>query len=401
MLDMPDNQYHSTTDPHFKTIRPFTDAEVHDAIVELLRDEEFRHFADTFGFDLSPESETLLSEQVRSIFDFKRLFISAGLSGLLDKTTFSTTISGTSNLDREGQTKYLLVSNHRDIILDSAMLDLLFLQSGLSMPRMTLGDNLLKRPWIRTLVRLCDGVVVKRGLPVRETLLESKRLSEYIRTAVEQREEHIWLAQRDGRAKDSDDTTQPGLLKMLTLSAPRGASIAESIESLHLVPMAISYEYDPCDALKAVELLARRRNPDYQKQPTEDLVSMRTGLSGRKGRVHIKVSEPLHDLPSLYEPEASKNEQLAAIAREIDRQIFLNYRFYPSNYIAYDIVRGGDQFDSMYSRKERLLFELYVEEQMDAAKVATKDREEVAHMIFDAYANPLVNNLITRKIIRR
>lgn len=401
MLDMPDNQYHSTIDPHFETIRPFTDAEVHDAIVELLRDEEFRHFADTFGFDLSPESETLLSEQVRSIFDFKRLFISAGLSGLLDKTTFSTTISGTSNLDREGSTKYLLVSNHRDIILDSAILDLLFLQSGLSMPRMTLGDNLLKRPWIRTLVRLCDGVVVKRGLPVRETLLESKRLSEYIRTAVEQGEEHIWLAQRDGRAKDSNDTTQPGLLKMLTLSAPRGASIAESIESLHFVPMAISYEYDPCDALKAVELLARRRNPDYQKQPTEDLVSMRTGLGGRKGRVHIKVAEPLHDLASLYEPEASKNEQLAAIAREIDRQIFLSYRFYPSNYIAYDIVRGGDQFDSMYSRKERLLFELYVEEQMDAAKVATKDREEVAHMIFDAYANPLVNNLITRKIIRR
>ena len=401
MLDMPDNQYQSTTDPHFETIRPFTDVEVHDAIVELLRDEEFRHFADTFGFDLSPKSETLLSEQVRSIFDFKRLFISAGLSGLLDKTTFSTTISGTSNLDREGSTKYLLVSNHRDIILDSAILDLLFLQSGLSMPRMTLGDNLLKRPWIRTLVRLCDGVVVKRGLPVRETLLESKRLSEYIRTAVEQGEEHIWLAQRDGRAKDSNDTTQPGLLKMLTLSAPRGTSIAESIESLHLVPMAISYEYDPCDALKAVELLARRRNPDYQKQPTEDLVSMRTGLSGRKGRVHIKVAEPLHDLASLYEPEASKNEQLAAIAREIDRQIFLSYRFYPSNYIAYDIVRGGDQFDSMYSRKERLLFELYVEEQMDAAKVATKDREEVAHMIFDAYANPLVNNLITRKIIRR
>jgi len=218
---------------------------------------------------------------------------------------------------------------------------------------------------------------------------------------VEQGEEHIWLAQRDGRAKDSNDTTQPGLLKMLTLSAPRGASIAESIESLHLVPMAISYEYDPCDALKAVELLARRRNPDYQKQPTEDLVSMRTGLSGRKGRVHIKVAEPLHDLASLYDPEAGKNEQLAAIAREIDRQIFLNYRFYPSNYIAYDIVRGGDQFDSMYSRKERLLFELYVEEQMDAAKVATKDREEVAHMIFDAYANPLINNLITRKIIRR
>ena len=401
MLDMPDNQYHSTTDPHFETIRPFADDEVNDAIVELLGDEGFRHFAETFGFDLSPESETLLSEQVRSIFDFKRLFISAGLSGLLDKTTFSTTISGTSNLDREGSTKYLLVSNHRDIILDSAILDLLFMQSGLSMPRMTLGDNLLKRPWIRTLVKLCDAVVVKRGLPVRETLLESKRLSEYIRTAVEQREEHIWLAQRDGRAKDSNDTTQPGLLKMLTLSAPRGASIAESIESLHLVPMAISYEYDPCDALKAVELLARRRNPDYQKQPTEDLVSMRTGLSGRKGRVHIKVAEPLHDLASLYEPEASKNEQLAAIAREIDRQIFLSYRFYPSNYIAYDIVRGGDQFDSMYSRKERLLFELYVEEQMDAAKVATKDREEVAHMIFDAYANPLVNNLITRKIIRR
>ena len=398
---MPDNQYHRTTDPHFDTIRPFTDAEVHDAIEELLREEEFRHFADTFGFDLSPESETLLSEQVRTIFDFKRLFISAGLSRLLDKTTFSTTISGTSNLDREGQTKYLLVSNHRDIILDSAILDLLFMGAGLSMPRMTLGDNLLKRPWIRTLVKLCDAVVVKRGLPVRETLIESKRLSEYIRTAVEQGEEHIWLAQRDGRAKDSNDTTQPGLLKMLTLSAPRGASIAESIESLHLVPMAISYEYDPCDALKAVELLARRRNPDYQKQPTEDLVSMRTGLSGRKGRVHIKVAEPLRDLASLYEPEASKNEQLAAIAREIDRQIFLNYRFYPSNYIAYDIVRGGDQFDSMYSRKERLLFELYVEEQMDAAKVVTKDREEVAHMIFDAYANPLINNLITRKIIRR
>lgn len=398
---MPDRPYSSTTDPHFDSIRPYRDEEVHEAISELLKEGEFQQFAHSFGFDLSPESQAMLRDRVESIYDFKRSFISVGLTGLLERTTFSTTISGTSNLDREGGTKYLLVSNHRDIILDSAILDLLFHQSGLSMPRMTLGDNLLKRPWIESLVKLCDAVVVKRGLLVRETLMESKRLSEYIRTAIAAEEEHIWLAQRDGRAKDSDDTTQPGLLKMLTLSAPRGMSIAESIESLHLVPMTISYEYDPCDALKAVEILERRRDPDYHKQPMDDLISMGAGLRGQKGRVHIKLGEPLHDLDKLYDPEAGKNEQLAAIAAEIDRQIFLGYRFYPSNYISYDIVRGGDRFESMYSRKERLRFELYVEEQMDAAKVLAKDRDEVAHLIYTAYANPLVNNLITRKIIRR
>lgn len=398
---MPDSPYSSTTDPHFDSIRPYRDEEVHEVITELLEDEEFQQFAHAFGFDLSDEGRTLLTEQVRTIYDFKYSFVSKALFKLLERTTFSTTISGTSHLDRESGTRYLIVSNHRDIILDSAILDLLFDQSGLTMPRMTLGDNLLKRPWIASLVKLCDAVVVKRGLPVRETLVESKRLSEYIRTAITAGEEHIWLAQRDGRAKDSNDTTQPGLLKMLTLSVPRGMSIAESIESLHLVPLSISYEYDPCDALKAVELLERRRHPDYKKQPLEDLISMGTGLKGQKGRVHFKLGEPLHDLEKLYDPEAGKNEQLTAIAAEIDRQIFLGYRFYPSNYVAYDIVRGGEQFESMYSRKERLKFELYVEEQMDAVKVPTKDRDEVAHLIYTAYANPLVNNLITRKIIRR
>lgn len=398
---MPDSPYSSTTDPHFDSIRPFRDEEVHDALAGLVGEEEFRHFARTFGFDLSEESEMMLRERVRTIFDFKRLFIARGLQGLLERTTFSAALSGTSRLDREGHTKYLIISNHRDIILDSAILDLLFYQAGLSMPRMTLGDNLLKRPWITTLVKLCDAVVVKRDLPVRETLTEAKRLSEYIRTAVEREEEHIWLAQRDGRAKDSDDTTQPGLLKMLTLSAPRGTSVADAVESLRVVPLSISYEYDPCDALKAVELLARRRDPHFRKGPMDDLISMSTGLGGQKGRVHLTLGEPLRDLGRVVGPEAGKNEQLSAIAAEIDRQIFLGYRFYPSNYISFDIVRGGERFSAMYSRKERLRFELYAEEQMDSVKVPPEDRDEVRRLIFEAYANPLINHLVTRKVIRR
>lgn len=395
--------YSSTEDPYFDSIRPYTDKEVKEALGELIEDREFCAFARTYGFDLGQkEVRQHFLDEIGSVLDFKRTIIAPGLRRLLEKTAFGASLSGTGNLDKTSGTKYLLISNHRDIILDPAITDALFLEHGLSVPQMTLGDNLLKRPWIKTLVRLCDGIIVHRGLPVRETLTESQRLSDYIRTAITTGEEHIWLAQGDGRAKDANDTTQPGLLKMLAMSAPRDHTPAKAIEELHLLPMTISYEYDPCDSLKALELLRRERSGgEYHKQPMEDLISMATGLRGQKGRIHIRLGEPLTNVEQLLTPEMNRNEQFATIAREIDRQIFLGYHFYPSNYIAFDIVRSGDRFASMYSRKEYLRFQLYVEEQMDQAKVPTDDREEVARRIYTAYANPLINNLVTRKIIRR
>lgn len=394
--------YSSTTDEYFESIRPAIDSEVKGMIQELLCDPEVQPILEQVFADLTPDQRNAFLGSFDNVVDFKLKVAKVVLAKLVAQTTFSITSSGKSNLDLSGQTKYLFISNHRDIILDSAFLNIECANAGMFPPRIAIGDNLLLRPWIKTLVRLCDAFIVKRKPSIREMLEESLRLSHYIRTSITNGEGSVWIAQREGRAKNSDDRTQPALLKMLTMSAEGTKDPIEALIGLNIVPMSITYEYDPCDYLKAAELLAKELNPDYKKDTMEDYVSMKTGITGQKGRVHMTFGQPLSlDQMQHIKGIESKQKKLEIIAEYIDEQIFLQYRLYPNNYIAYDLLYHVQDFTSMYSRRERLLFELYLEDQIDKAQSKTKDREGMTRKLLEMYAMPLYNHLVAKKQIRK
>ena len=386
---------------YFDDIRPIKDEEVQATVRELLADPEagsmLRHLIKESGLEESRISE------IDSVQGLKGGAIAPALRVLLSKTAFSYTSSGKSGLDGTGKTKYTFITNHRDIILDSAILNLVMLDAGMPMSEIAIGDNLLLRPWIRQVVRLAGAFIVKRSVGVREMLSESKKLSTYMRRNIEEGRTSQWIAQREGRAKDSDDRTQQSVLKMLAMSAEGGESPLEALLALNVVPVAFSYEYDPCDYLKALELLQKARGTYKKEEKISDLLSMQTGLTGFKGRIHVAIGDPLSALVDGRKEEIEalpKNDQYRAIAEIIDENLFAHYRFYPCNYIAYDLLHGGRLGEGLYSKRERLKFELYLEDQLDKLrdfKEAKGEREFLHRKLLEMYSNPLKNSRELKK----
>lgn len=389
-----------TSDDYFADIRPLLDSEVQNQLRELVRVPEVQRVIKNYLGQISEQELASQINSIQSINEFKAKLLQPVVAVIQKRSTFCLTSSGKSNLDRSGKEKYLFVSNHRDIILDSAFLNILMLEVGMGLPRIAIGDNLLLTPWIRTLVRMAGAFIVKRKPSIREMLEESKKLSMYIRSSVGYDEESVWLAQSEGRRKDSNDRTQTSVLKMLTLSSSE-RDIAKALEPLKITPTAITYEYDPCDYLKAQEMLQKRLNPEWKKSGEDDLINMQTGIEGQKGRVHFSFAQPLRDLATITMGAKDSKEALKMVAEEIDRQIFLNYRFYPSHYAAYDLLFGGSEFQGMYSVKERANFEIYLDEQIAKVKVdGKKDSDFLRHKLLEMYSTPLKNHLFARKEIR-
>lgn len=385
-----------TLPAEFDDIRPHLDHEVREVLAGLRQDPEFIPFLNQILADVPQDRQEEVMSNIHSIRDFKAMVVYHVMNKLAAKTTFSVTSSGKSGLDQSH--KHTFISNHRDIILDSAFLNVICYEAFEGLPRIAIGDNLLIRPWIRSVVRLCDAFIVKRSPSVREMLKESLTLSKYIRRSITNDEESVWIAQREGRAKDSDDRTQPALLKMLAMSG--GTDVPSALEELHIVPLAISYEYDPCDYLKAKEMLQKRLNPDYKKTQMDDFVNMQQGLAGEKGRVHYCFGKELKGLANIVEGCDGKQEQFVRIAEAIDREIHRNYRLYPGNYVAYDLLYGGEKFREMYSDKERTKFESYLQGQLDKIDMEHKDIDFLTQRILEMYANPLINQLKAKGELR-
>lgn len=390
----------STSNAYFESIRPYLDSEVQEVVQHIIKEEALVGIINQVYGEVSEEQFRAMASNCHTIKDFKIKMIKPILDYLLKKTTFSLTMSGKSKMDRSGTVKYLFISNHRDIILDSAFLNYLCIEAELPLPRIAIGDNLLIADWIRDVVRLCDAFIVKRHPSMREMLLESKRLSSYIRSSVSNDEASAWLAQSEGRRKNSDDRTQTAVLKMLTLSADKGQSERDILEELKITPVAITYEYDPCDYLKAREMLAKKLDPEWKKSPMDDMINMQTGLMGQKGRIHFSIGDTLRDLSEVTQSAERKQEVLDLVAKEIDRQIFTNYRFYPNNYIAFDLLHGGRQFEKMYSPKEEQTFIDYLEGQIKKVEAPEEHYQFVKERILEMYSMPLKNHLITTKQMR-
>lgn len=382
--------------PIWEDIRPYLDNEVSEAAQQLLQDPEFKMVLQM----AAPEHAAYMEQAIRAartIQEFKYSFSYQLVKQMVKQSSFSCDISGRSRL--EGDQAYTFISNHRDIVLDSAILNVLLYDIGYRLPRIAIGDNLLVRPWIKQLVRLNDSVIVQRSLPPRQFLASTKALSAYIRYSIQEDNASLWIAQREGRAKDSNDRTQIALLKMIALSG-EGTPL-NRLQAIRLVPVSMSYEYDPCDYLKARELFLRKRNPEYKKQEGEDLLNMKEGITGYKGRIHFTLGNPLSKLlESVEEIPQETNAQLQLAAELIDREIHKHYRLYPGNYIAEDLLSGQNTYANQghYSEGERDEFTDYLHKQMAKTGLPEENYDELRDLLLLMYANPLRNQIAANEV---
>ena len=379
---------------NFDDIRPLNNNEVKDAIEALVTNEDFERAFRYIKPDVNWKefSETMRSFKTKE--DFKSKLAYEAVMMVANKTTFSLTISGRSRLPKDKK-PCTFISNHRDIVLDASFLNVMLYDVGYGMTQVAIGDNLMIRPWIETLVRLNNSFIVKRGVSVRQMLDVSRTLSAYIRHTINDTKESIWIAQREGRAKDSNDRTQGSVLKMLNMSGDK--DIVSNIMDLNIFPVAISYEYDPCDFLKAKEFQMKRDDPNYVKSQRDDLLSMETGILNNKGRVHFTLTQPINDQLAALDKDMEKNELIATIANIIDKEIYKHYRFYPCNYVAYDMLTGTKRFSSNYGLRDKKHFEEYLQGQLDKIVLPNKDEAFLRTKILEMYTNPLKNHLATQE----
>ncbi len=376
----------------FKDIQPYSDNEFKARMAELVVEPGFEHAVKYVMPDVDfPE----FVEKLKSIPDnstFQREMMLPFLQLLVSKTTDGVTIGGLENLER-GKS-YTFLSNHRDIVLDASFLNYGFLINNWPTSEVAIGNNLLIFDWITDLVKLNKSFIVKRDLKMTKALEAAKQLSAYIHYDINEKHQSVWIAQREGRAKDSNDRTQEALVKMLALAG--GGSVIDNLQSIDIVPVSITYEYDPNDHLKAREFLLRKLDPDFRKSQHDDLLSMETGLLQYKGRVHFEIGKCINEDLSHLSCETDKIEVVKRVCSLIDRHIHLGYKIYPINYIAYDLLHSTDRFADCYTERDVDEFNTYLDKKLDTVRlenVSSLDRKFMREMMLVMYSNPLKNKL--------
>ncbi len=373
----------------FEKMRSFEDDEVRGAILSLLDDRSFRKIVKANVKFIPIWLLKFYTKRFKTVNSFQLGMIYPILKRILRKAT--TGYSADFTALPQGREDFIYLSNHRDIVLDSAFLDYHLLLSGMKSVEIGIGNNLLIHPWIETLVRLNRSFVVNRSATATELLESSQQLSRYIRFVIEQKKAPVWLAQREGRAKDSDDRTQKSVLKMLAMSGDDSMTLSEKLQSLHICPLTISYEYDPCDWLKATEFQMKRDNPGFRKSKQDDLINMKTGIWGFKGHMHYHVAAPIDSEIAALDTSVPRNQFLDQVAQIIDRHIFEGYRIYPCNRIALDMLRGDSAESANYTPDQKREFEQYLEGQLKKISIPNPDWDFLKERILTMYANPLIN----------
>lgn len=373
----------------FDEIRPLNNDEVKEAIEGLVVNPEVKRALTYIMPDLNWEELTQKMRSFKTKEEFKSVLAHQIVMAIAKKSTFSLSVSGRSRLT-PGDC-YTFISNHRDIVLDASFLNVMLYDVGYGMTQVAIGDNLLIRPWIETVVRLNNSFIVKRGVTGRQILEASALLSAYIHHTIKETKESVWIAQREGRAKDSDDRTQASIIKMLNMGGDK--DLLSNIMELNIAPVSITYEYDPCDYLKAKEFQQRRDNPDFSKSPKDDLISMETGILGYNGRVHFTLGNPINKKLAKLDKDMDKTMLINTIATEIDSEIFMHYRFYPGNYVAYDMLMQTNRFADSYSAKDKITFETYLQDQLNKIELPDKDEAFLRTKMLEMYSNPLKNHL--------
>jgi 1-acyl-sn-glycerol-3-phosphate acyltransferase len=369
----------------FDAIRPFYDAEINEGIRSSINHPMMKALMN-FTFPEMPDDvwkEQLL--KTHSIRDFQCNFIYQSVQRVLAKSSDGLTTSGFEKLEKN--TAYLFISNHRDIILDTSLLNASLFTHGLVMTASAIGDNLVKKSFLLTLSRLNRNFLVQRGLPPRELLQSSKLMSEYIGQLLLRENRSVWIAQREGRTKDGNDATHTGVLKMLAMGSDE-ENLMNYFKKIKVVPVSISYEYDPTDALKMPQLMAEANNEIYIKEKNEDFMTLLSGIMGQKKRIHIHIGDILDkELDVIALENDNTNKQIQALAQAIDDSILTSYKLWPTNYIAYDLLYKSNQFADRYTENEKQLFERRLEIKID------QNNPVALEGFLNMYANPVVNKL--------
>jgi 1-acyl-sn-glycerol-3-phosphate acyltransferase len=366
----------------FDKIRPFHDSEVNAALRSILDDPMLRGIMNfTFPDKTEEEWKTHLAS-LESTQAFQKEIIYNSLLRVLAISSEGLSTSGFEKLDRD--TAYLYISNHRDIILDTSLLNFTLADFDLILTASAIGDNLLKKPFLHTLSKINRNFIVLRDLAPRELLDASVVLSEYVQQLLTEGNRSVWIAQREGRTKDGNDATHPGVLKMLSLAAGK-ENLATYFRKLKIVPVSISYEYDPTDVLKLPELLANLNNEPYIKAENEDFNTLYKGIIGTKKHIHIHASDVLDAELEEMEAQTNGNKQVRILTQILDNQIIKNYKLWSSNYIAYDLLYQTEKYIAHYTAEEKAVFEQRLHSKIDATN------KVLLHQFLGMYANPVVN----------
>lgn len=371
----------------FDAIRPFEPEELHEVFERLLGNAQF---AQVVAYVFKDVPFDMLAQKMRACktnLEFQVAFCYPFIKGLLQKASLGCDM----NVDAiDMEKRYTFVSNHRDIVLDSALLDVLLVDAGCKTTcEIAIGDNLLSLPWVKDLVRINKSFIVERSVSLRQMLLSSKRLSDYMHLVIAQKHDNVWIAQREGRAKDSNDRTQESIIKMMAMGGE--GSLVERLKGLHIVPLAISYEYDPCDFLKAQEFQLKRDIADWKKGPMDDVVSMQTGIMGYKGHIHYDAAPCIDAWLDTLDPDMPKADFFKAVATHIDEEVFRRYRLYPSNYVALDELEGTTAHADRYTAEQKAQFDGYIAQQMAKIQLPDKDEAFLRERLLTMYANPARN----------
>ena len=369
----------------FDAIRPFYDAEVNEAIVSSINHPMMKAL---MNFSFPEVEDEVWKEQLKkthSIRDFQCNFIYNSVQRVLEKTSDGLTTSGFEKLEKN--TSYLFISNHRDILLDTTLLNASLFEHGLVMTASAIGDNLVTKSFLKILSKLNRNFLVQRGLTPREMLESSKLLSEYIGQLLLRENRSVWIAQREGRTKDGNDATNPGVLKMLGMGSDE-QDLMDYFKKIKIVPVSISYEYDPTDSLKMPQILAEANQEIYIKDKNEDFITLMRGVLGPKRRIHIHVGDVINkEMDAIKDEFDNSNKQVQALAQVIDDSILSTYRLWPTNYIAYDIVNQTNTYSHLYSENEKSLFERRLEMRID------HNNPLLLQSFLAMYANPVVNKM--------
>ena len=381
----------------FDEIRPYEEGEMKEALNQLLNDRHFNKvmqgFAPWLPKGLRNGFFKMMFIGVKTPLDFQLRFMKHVVRYVLKKHAHGYTFNHSTISNRGNQ---LFISNHRDIVLDSAILDLMLHEAGFPTTcEIAIGDNLLIYPWIKTLVRMNKAFTVRRSLKAKEMMESSILMSRYMHYAITQKKENIWIAQREGRAKDSSDQTQESVLKMLAYGGE--GTIIERLKELNIVPLTLSYEYDPCDYLKAQEIQQQRDDPSWKKNKQDDLDNMKIGIFGNKGHVHFRTGTPVNEWIDELK-DMPKTEVFKEIAQRIDKAIHSNYMLYPGNFIAYDELNKTNTFHKRYSQHDKKVFEEYLRGQIAKINLPNPDEAFLRERILTMYANPVVNKIRTKDL---
>jgi len=371
---------------NFDEIRPYQDQEVGNVINNLIQQDFFVPLIRKIYPDTDPEKFKIAISGIDTIHGFQTKIIYPVLKKLLKDTSNGINFSGFDKLDKNQA--HLFISNHHDIVLDPSVLNFILYEQGHKTTKVAIGDNLVTKNWIKDLARLNKSFIVHRSPPIKLAYYYSHRLSNFIKSTILDENESIWIAQRQGRAKDGNDVTQVSLLKMLAYGGDENKFTY--LRSLNFLPLAISYEYDPCDILKVKELIAKEKAQSYQKSPKEDLISMATGLIGYKGKIHVSLGNPLYkEFEDIIHHETSK-EQYSSLAAIIDEQIQSIIKLWPTNYIAYDSLMNMDMYQEKYNEEQKLSFLDYVDKRLKSAGLTNTESKI---MFLSIYANPVKNKI--------